>query len=308
MNAMRRAMVLGSLALVALAGCGSSVPSIDLPAPPTTVRGRGTTTLPDYSGVALAAIPGGTTVVPPPIAPGSSRISGTVRGPDGPVGGATVRIERFVGDASSHADVVTRPDGTFETDPILGGRYRVRAWRAPDLAIDKPVVFYLEHGKNQPVDLALSSHGGIGVRGGFTSTPYEGELTTLVVTVSGTSVDAQGIVRTAAVAGIAVDLTWPTNWQVFSIDPQTTDGTGRAPYQVSCSFEGPSTFAALVGGQSYALELPDCTTPPPTTTTTTDGGAGGDDDGVTTTTGAGDGPTTTRRGGGGGGGGRPGPP
>jgi hypothetical protein len=296
---MRRGVWLGLVVLVVVAGaCGSSVPSIDLPTPPTTTRGRGTTTIPDYSAVALAAIPGRTTVVAPPIAPGSSRISGTVRGPDGPIGGAMVRIERFVGDASSRADLVTRPDGTFETDPILGGRYRARAWRAPDLALDKPVIFYLEHGKNQPVDLAMSRYSGIGVAGQFTSTPFEGDLTTLVVSVTGTSVDADGIVRTAAVSGIAVDLTSPSNWDVFSTDPQATDAAGRAVYQLTCAAEGPSAFTALVGAQSYALELPDCTTPPPSTTTSAAGG-------TTTTTGL---FTTTTRRGGGGGGGRPGPP
>jgi hypothetical protein len=294
---MRRGLVLGLLAVAA--GCGGSVPSIDLPTPPTTRVGGAPTTLPDTSGVALAGIPGATTVVSPPIGPGSSRISGAVRGPDGPVGGAIVRIERFVGDLFSHADIVTRPDGTFETDPILGGRYRVRAWRAPDLSIDKPLVFYLEDGKNQPVDLALTGRGGIGVRGAFTATPYEEELNTLVVSVTATSVDESGIVRTAAVAGITVDVDSPGNWQLLSVTPQRTDAAGRAVFQVRCSFTGESGFTAAVDGRTYTLDLPGCGTPPPTTTTTSV------DDGPTGTT-TPLFPTTTRdRGNGGGGGGRP---
>lgn len=291
MRPVRRVLPLGLL-LVATA-CGATVPSIDLPTPPPTKPGATTSSLPDYSGVPLAGVPGETTVVAPPLAPGSSRINGTVRGPDGPVGGATVRIERFVGDVHSHADIITRPDGTFETDPILGGRYRVRAWRAPDLSLDKPVVFYLEHAKTQPVDLALSRRGGISVRGSFTATPYEGELLALVVNVSGTVVDEAGIVRTAPVAGITVDLSAPPNWQVFSIDPTTTDAAGRATYQVECTADGSSSFTAAVGGQSYPLDLPACTTPPPSTTTTT-----GDGDGAPTTTGLFETSTTRPRGGG----------
>jgi hypothetical protein len=262
-----RGLWLGLAVLVA--GCGSGVPSIDLPTPPTTREGEVPTTLPDYSGVALGAIPGQTTVVPPQLAPGSSRITGTVRGPDGPVGGAVVRIERFVGDLSARADVTTRPDGTFSTDPILGGRYRVRAWRAPDLALDKPVVFYLDDAKSQPVDLTLSARGGINVRGAVApDPPYEGNLGTIAVAVTGTTVDQNGIVRTAAVAGITVDLTAPSGWEVFTSDPQATDGAGRATYQVRCTVVGSGGFFAAVNGQTYPLSITPCTTPPPSTTTT----------------------------------------
>lgn len=254
--------------MAALAGCGGGVPSIDLPTPPATRAGQVATTLPDTSDVALAGIPGVTTVPPPALAPGNSRITGTVRGPDGPIGGATVRIERFVGDASTRADIITRPDGTFTTDPILGGRYRVRAWRAPDLAIDRPVVFYLDDAKTQPVDLALTAHGGIEVGASISpDPPYEDALGVLAVSVTGVSVDGNGIVRTAPVAGIAVDLTVPSGWQVFTADPQATSDAGRATYQVRCTLAGSGGFFATVGGQTFTLDLPSCTTPPPTTTT-----------------------------------------
>jgi hypothetical protein len=180
-----------------------------------------------------------------------------------------VRIERFVGDASARADIITRPDGTFATDPILGGRYRVRAWRAPDLAIDRPVVFYLDDAKTQPVDLGLTAHGGIDVGASISpDPPYEDALGVLAVSVTGVSVDGNGIVRTAPVAGIAVDLTVPSGWQVFTADPQATSDSGRATYQVRCTLAGSGGFFATVGGQTYTLDVPSCTTPPPTTTTT----------------------------------------
>lgn len=298
---MRRAWWLGSVALATslVAACGSGVPSIDLPTPPTTRAGELATTVPDYSGVALAAIPGVTTVPPPALAPGSSRITGTVRGPDGPVGGAVVRIERFVGDTSARADIITRADGTFASDPILGGRYRVRAWRAPDLSGDRPLVFYLDYGKTQPVDLALTSHGGIDVNASISpNPPYEGALEVLSVSVTGVSVDGNGIVRTAPVSGLAVDLTAPSDWQVFSADPQVTNDAGRVAYQVRCTFAGSGGFSATVGGQTFTLDLPDCTAPPPSTTTTEPTSTS--TIGLFTT-------TTTTRAGRGGGNGRPNP-
>lgn len=286
--------------MVALAGCGGGVPSIDLPTPPTTRAGHVVTTLPDTSGVALAAIPGVTTVPPPALAPGNSRITGTVRGPDGPIGGAVVRIERFVGDQSARADIVTRPDGTFASDPILGGRYRVRAWRAPDLASDRPVVFYLDDGKTQPVDLTLTSHGGIDVGASVSpDPPYEDALGVLSVSVTGVSVDGNGIVRTAPVAGITVDLNVPSGWEVLSADPQVTNDAGRATYQVRCTLAGSGGFFAVVGGQTFTLDVPSCTTPPPTTTTTQPD---------TTSSTVGLFTTTTTRSGPGNGNGRPGNP
>lgn len=297
MSGVRRVLLLGLL--VVAAGCGGGVPSIDLPTPPTTRAGATPTTLPDTSDVALAGIPGVTTVPPPALAPGNSRITGTVRGPDGPVGGAIVRIERFVGDASARADIVTRADGTFASDPILGGRYRVRAWRAPDLTTDRPVVFYLDDAKTQPVDLTLTSHGGIDVGASISpNPPYEGALEVLSVSVTGVSVDDNGIVRTAPVAGIAVDLTAPSGWQVFTADPQPTNDAGRATYQVRCTLAGSGGFFATVGGQMFTLDLPSCATPPPTTTTT-------QPDTTSTTVGL---FTTTTRSGRGNGNGRPGSP
>src|SRR5439155_25851762 len=55
------------------------------------------TTAANYSGIPIAGVPGTTTTSVP--AQGKARLSGTVTGPDGPVSGATVRAEWFIGDA-----------------------------------------------------------------------------------------------------------------------------------------------------------------------------------------------------------------
>jgi hypothetical protein len=57
-----------------------------------------------------------------PVVGGTSRIRGLVTGPDGPVEGATVRLERFVGEDFGRLDVTTNKDGIYEAQGIFGGR------------------------------------------------------------------------------------------------------------------------------------------------------------------------------------------
>ena len=56
------------------------------------------TTLVDLSGVKMAGVPGKTTTTIA-LGPGGATLNGTVAGPDGAVGGATIHVERLVGDA-----------------------------------------------------------------------------------------------------------------------------------------------------------------------------------------------------------------
>ena len=301
MTSVPRLLLVAVAALVGLAGCGSGVPDIDLPTVPTTVPGGTTTIPPDYSGVALPAVPGTPTTTIPSIGPGRARIEGTVNGPDGPVPGAVVRVERFVDDFFTHADVVTRPDGTFTADGIAGGRYRVRAWRVPDLVVDKPVVFFLEDGKAQPVNFTLSRRDGYVVRASIApSPPFEDEPANLAIAVSTRVVDPNGIVRSGPAPNVPVDLVLPADWFTSSNDPTVTDAAGRAAWQVLCSRSGTSGVAVVIGDRTFDLGVPACaaepppTTRPPSSTTTTT-----PPDGRTATT-----STTRQRGGGGGGGGR----
>ncbi len=84
------------------------------------------------------------------------RSRGVVNGPDGPVGGATVRIERWVGSRSGSITVNAGGDGRFGARGLLGGRYRVRAWLQPNLtATESQVVFLAIDGSaNVTVDVS----------------------------------------------------------------------------------------------------------------------------------------------------------
>src|SRR5688500_10725176 len=137
--------VRGFLVAVALttAATGCTRGAVDeLPAPPTTGPTTSTTARPDLSGVVLPDVPG-TTSTSIPVGPGEATLQGIVTAPEGAVPGATVLIERLVGDGAGSATVVAGPDGRWVAPQILGGRYRVRAWRAPDLALTSPASFFL---------------------------------------------------------------------------------------------------------------------------------------------------------------------
>ena len=89
------------------------------------------------------------------IGPGRATLNGTVVGPNGPVGGADVHVERLVGSLVAQEDVPTQADGTWSLPGVLGGRYRVRAWRAPDLALTTPQIFFLNGTDTRSLTLQL---------------------------------------------------------------------------------------------------------------------------------------------------------
>jgi hypothetical protein len=263
---MKRAALFVALASVTAACSPRGIR--DLPAPPTTVAPLPSTTVPDFSAVALKPAPGRTTTTIP-MTPGRASLNGSVVGPDGPVGGAIVHVERLVGDGEASLDVATAVDGTWVVNGVLGGRFRVRAWRAQDLALVKPEVFYLSDGEQRVVNLQMARYTGLSVNPAVAPNPPEvGEPANLVVQVLQQSVDAQGVVRGTAVPFVRVDLFGGGDWQVSSANPTTTDANGLATWQLTCGAAGKQAMAIVVADtQQLPLDLPACALPPPTTTT-----------------------------------------
>ena len=248
-----------AVALVLGAACsGSDDASKPRPTPslpPTTVAV-------DFSGVRLERVPGNTTTTIA-IGPGKALLNGLVMGPDGPVPGAVVHAERLVGDGQAVVDVATLPDGTWSIPNILGGRYRVRAWRAPDLALTKPEVFFLGGDEKKRLDLGLTRYDGPAATASIApNPPFVGEPANLVVRLSIQSVDPQGIVRAVPAAPTSVNLVGSGAWSVESENPTFTDGVGDARWRVRCRASGNQSLAVVVGDfQTLPLSgLPPCGT------------------------------------------------
>src|SRR2546430_11443836 len=80
------------------------------PVPPTVVL-QTSTTAPDLSGVGLPGVSGRTTTTSIPLGPGGAALNGTVTGPDGALGGATVPLQRLAADGLGSADMISPPHG-----------------------------------------------------------------------------------------------------------------------------------------------------------------------------------------------------
>lgn len=250
--------------LVIAAGCSDDDSEVS-PSPSVT----SVTTIVDYSGVALRPVPGDTTTTI--VGQGTTSILGTVSAPGGVVAGATVRIERLVGDDPVRTDLLSGPDGRFELRGAPGGRYRVRAFLAPSLALVKPDVRFLRDGEEYTFDLAMTEQRKIlAVADIAPAVAVVDGAVNLVAAVLRRSVHPDGIVRSEPVSSVLVQLDglgrWSPRGDSFgagrpliprSVTSTTvavrgrsvsalTDSDGRVRFELRCNAAGPPELALLV--------------------------------------------------------------
>jgi hypothetical protein len=258
---------------VVLAGCG--VETLAVPNPPSVTAPPVTPepTLPsNLSSVTVGSVPGvPTTAVALQIGPGGAALNGTVLGPSGPVAGAIVEADRLVGDQVATAQTTTAADGSWSIGKVLGGRYRVRAWQQPSLAVTSPQIFFLGGTEARSLTIQLTSFTGPNVAAAIApATPMIDQPANLVVQVTTPTVGADGVVRALPDAGVSVTLTDGPLWQVANGNPLTTGPDGTVLFQVACQADGVIPLSVALGGAApVALQLPACAGSPPTTATTT---------------------------------------
>ena len=246
----------------AVVGCAKTREEA-LPLVPPTVATTSTTAI-DYSTVPLAAVPTKTTTTVNQ-GPGRARLSGTVVGPDGPVPLATVRVERLQDDAVVFkGDIFTDADGKWRTGRLVGGRWRARAWRAPDLADVNPTSVFLEASQSKSLQLTLDRFGAPAVTASIApDPPMLGANANLVVAVSTASVDAEGVVHSTPIPNMLVQLFAP-NYAISNTDAVATDAAGRVAWVVLCRVPGPSgMFVNLESGSPQTVDVSACVEPPP---------------------------------------------
>jgi len=217
-----------------------------------------TTTAVDFGQIGLKGVSSRTTTSVA-MGPGNATLAGAVQGPDGPVEGATVRIERLVGSSAASTDLTTLADGTWSLPMVLGGRYRLRAWRAPELALTKPELVYVQSSETKAVNLRVDRYSGAAATASVApNPPIVGQQANLYVLLAQRTVDPAGVVRNTPVPNAAIELVG-SGFQLESQTQTVTDGNGIAQWRVRCTTTG-STSMSITGpsGGSLPLTLPAC--------------------------------------------------
>ncbi len=204
---------------------------------------------------------------PPVPAAGRARLLGVDTGPGGPAGGATVRVEQLVGDDVRVTDVTADDDGAWELPGIAGGRYRIRAFRVPDLIQTDTEVLFLADGSERQIDLDVDAVGRREVDAAVApDPPVVGRPANVVVQVTEVVVGSDGVAREQPADGVALTLGGGSS--DLAAGPTVTTGSdGRGRWQVVCDQVGGSDLAVDVGGETVSLDVSSCDAPPSPTTT-----------------------------------------
>lgn len=261
-------VVLSSLVLVVAAGCTRVKPAA---APPTTLRASTTvptTTTSTTAGPTTTGVPLTTVTTLVTVGPGEASIGGTVSGPSGPVEGATVRVERRVGPSVASADVTSAAGGAWQMASVLGGSYRVWAFKSPDLAQSQVEAFFLAANERRTVDFKLNAVGGERITSMVRPDPPRvGQLATLVVTVATGRVDDQGRASIAPRSGLALTLVPEAGIVLQSAPQAVTDANGSATWGIRCAAQGADSAWLRVGTGVTPVTFTPCEPPGATITT-----------------------------------------
>jgi hypothetical protein len=213
--------------------------------------------LPDTRGVLLQPVPGQLELaVPVKVYGGDAELFGQVSGPAGQTGGGVVRLERFVGVESAVVEVPVAADGSWRARRLIGGRYRVRAYRSPDLAMLSSQVFFLPAENEVRLDLTVGRFGGIDVQAAFLASSIPvGASATVTALAQEIAVDADGIVRGTPLVGATITADGGAGWQIDDA-ARTVGADGTASWTVTCAEASPGDITISVNGGSTTVEAP----------------------------------------------------
>lgn len=234
--------------------------------PTSSTEPTPSTERPNYAAVVHSPVEG-TTTTTLAMRPGPSRLAGTVLSPRGPVPFAQVEVTRLVGSASVTEVFTTSEDGRWDAGAVLGGRYRVRAWRSPSLAQVDPEIFFLDARAQQTLNLELTNYEGAVATASLAPDPFGlDERVQLVARIGARFVDERGVVRVQRQPGVLVELLTSAAWTIDTENPTVTDGVGDARWVVRCHQRGEQGLAVVIS-EDVVVNLPSqtCGLPPTTT-------------------------------------------
>lgn len=250
-----------------LAACTPPAPSASPPPPSTT-----STIVPTPRSPVGLTLNGD-----PTIGPGHATLSGTVEGPSGPVEGATVEVERLLGASAATTMVTSGAGGAWQLPGVLGGRYAIRAWMAPNLAQATPTTFFITDGTDRFTSLQLASPAPSIQSAIAPDPPLAGEPAQVVVQIDSPQVQVDGSLTSQPDGGLSVQLISSGGWVIAPPNPAVTSADGQAVWTATCGAGGGQSLQAEVLGlpspaspsapspQTVTLDVPACTPLPPVT-------------------------------------------
>lgn len=244
-------------------------------------------TMPDMSWRAIPAVSGTTTVPSVAIQGGSSAIRGRVTVDGAPAENATIRIDRFVGDKIKSIDIKSDKDGNYSLNNVVGGRYRVRAFRRPDVTMTTPQIIFLSANEQRSLNIALRRYtsGYVIASAIAPSPPYLGQTANVAVSVTSQNVDDSGTVRSSGQNGVVLQLQSDVGRSIVSANPVTTTGRGVAQWTIRCnSLTNQGLSVIFPDGTTQTVAVASCQPVPPPTTATTVAPSTGSASAVTPTT------------------------
>jgi len=190
----------------------------------------------------------------PSLSGGDATFTGVVTGPDGPVAGAIVRLERHTDHGTISLDTTTDEDGAWAVGPLAGGRYRVRAWLPEMMTMGRSEVRFVADDEVASFEFSLW---GVDPAPAFEFVDggpmYDGLPATVAVVLGWKSIDADGLVVTNPLLGAEVTVETTAQVEVTSQQPIVTNGDGVALVRLRCV---PTAVAPLETQTQTPLALP----------------------------------------------------
>ncbi len=198
---------------------------------------------------------------PIPVFGGKANITGSVLGPDGPVEGATVRIERFVGGRGGFAEVTTNKDGNYSAFNVYGGHFRIRAWLAPDLTTFEPQTTFVPAEVDRTIELRVLKRDANLLQAALNrGDPHVGEFVILEALLVNEEIDEdEGIVKGEGIKDVEVAVVPKENLQWDILERTViTDDDGYARFTLVCQEVGIWPMVVSTPEISIDVVMPEC--------------------------------------------------
>lgn len=202
----------------------------------------------------LAPVAGSIGSFPVLVTGGDLVLTGVVTGPDGPVPDAVVRLERFIGSRSGRLDVRADGSGRWRVPDAHGGRYRLRAWRAPDLAMAASDLRFLAVDDPSVLGLTVERYDGADLTGEVDDPrPAVDAGATVTVLATRQQVDGDGIITTVPASGRDARVEAIGPWRPDGATTAVVDDAGRVSWRFACTDLGSVSATVTALGQELSV-------------------------------------------------------